>query len=347
MISKTLEANSIPIPPHLAGLLKQILGRSGNGFDEAAFLQQLHYWTTNTQTKGYLVDGVKWIYNSLKAWLSQFCWMSEYGLRKAIANLKKLGLIQTTQHLVDQYQRVMFYRIDYDKLKTFTDGTCDLFAHRYVNSDHLDVRSVHTSNTETSSDTSFRQQTGVVVSVNEEMQNGVREEEGDRSLLIEDKEAAIDGGENFSPPSSGKDSKIQEANFPELFREVAQVLEQAPDEKLPGNLRRAIAQYPGRVKGAIDYLKQQQQKRRIKNPAGYLYEAIVQEWNVSVVRESIVPEGFSEWFESMKKQGLVLAAMTIEGVHHTWHCQLGWVPTEQLMQNADGAIELMINEMPA
>jgi hypothetical protein len=332
MISKTLEANSIPIPPHLAGLLKQTLGRSGNGFDEAAFLQQLHYWTTNTQTKGFLVDGVKWVYNSLKAWLSQFCWMSEYGLRKAIANLKKLGLIQTTQHLVNQYKRIMFYRIDYDKLKAFTDGTCDLFTPRYVNSDHLDVRSIHTSNTEISSETSSKQQTGVVVSVNEKMQNGGREEESDRSLLIKGREAAIEGGERFSAPSSGKDSKIQEANFPELFREVAQLLEQAPGEKLPGNLRRAITQYPERVKGAIGYLKQQQQKHRIDNPVGYLYEAIVQGWSGTVEKDSILPDGFNEWFESMKKQGLVLAAMAIDGIHHTWDVQLGWVPTKQLMQ---------------
>ena len=66
MNSKTLEANSIPIPPHLAGLLKQALGRTGTGFDEGAFLQQLHYWTLNLATEGWIVDGVKWIYNSLK-----------------------------------------------------------------------------------------------------------------------------------------------------------------------------------------------------------------------------------------------------------------------------------------
>jgi hypothetical protein len=225
----------------------------------------------------------------------------------------------------------MFYRIDYEKLKAFVGETCDLFTSRCVNSDHLDVQSVHTSNTETSSETSFKQQTDIVVSVNEEMQNGERKEESDRSLLIEGGEGAIDGSDSFCAPSSGKDSKTQEANFPELFKEVAQVLEQAPGKNLPVNLRRAIDQYPEKVKGAIDYLKQQQQQRQIENPVGYLYEAIVQGWSVSVVQESIVPEGFNEWFEQMKKQGLVLAAMAIEGVHHTWHSQLGWVQTRQLM----------------
>ena len=101
MTSKLLEANSIPIPPQLAGFLKQALGRSGTGFDEGAFLQQLHYWSTNAGTTGHVIDGVKWIYNSLKDWREQFPWMSEYGLRKAINNLKKLGLIHTAQHWRD------------------------------------------------------------------------------------------------------------------------------------------------------------------------------------------------------------------------------------------------------
>jgi hypothetical protein len=77
--------------------------------DEGAFLQQLHYWTLNTGTTGWIVEDVKWIYNSLKNWQQQFPWMGEYGLRKAIANLKKLELIQTAQHWITSYKRVMFY----------------------------------------------------------------------------------------------------------------------------------------------------------------------------------------------------------------------------------------------
>ncbi|MEP1080202.1 hypothetical protein NDI52_33105 [Leptolyngbya sp. PL-A3] len=143
--TRTLEANSIPIPPHLAGLLKQALGRGGTGFDEAAFLQQLHYWSSNTQVAGWLVDGVKWIYNSLHSWLSQLPWMSEYGLRKAIANLKKLGLLQTAQHGLSQYNRVMFYRIDYERLNGFLGAVCEQNASRCEESDRVDVRSDHIS----------------------------------------------------------------------------------------------------------------------------------------------------------------------------------------------------------
>jgi hypothetical protein len=173
MNSKTLEANSIPIPPHLAGLLKQALGRTGTGFDEGAFLQQLHYWTLNSATTGWIVDGVKWIYNSLKSWQQQFPWMSEYGLRKAIANLKKLGLIETAQHWISQYKRVMFYRIDYERLKVFAPDVCDLITTRCVNSNQFNVQPEHATYTDTSSNTSLsEQQTAVVSEMNESFEDG-------------------------------------------------------------------------------------------------------------------------------------------------------------------------------
>jgi|GEM_PF-4161382 len=34
----------------------------------------------------------------------------------------------------------------------------------------------------------------------------------------------------------------------------------------------------------------------------------------------------------MKRQGLVVAAMEIDGIHHTLHSRQGWIPTHQLMQ---------------
>jgi hypothetical protein len=333
MTSQTLEPNSIPIPPHLAGLLKRSLGRSGTGFDEAAFLQQLHYWATNSNTTGYVVEGVKWIYNSLKTWLSQFRWMSEYGLRKAIANLKKLGLIQTAQHWISQYKRVMFYRIDYERLNAFMGETCDLITPPDVNSDRLDVSPDHTSITEiTSNITLTRQQTDdVVVLMNDEINlEDTQATEGLASIAQEER-AIASGGENM-PPSSGETSKIQSENFPELVDAVAAALQQASGERLPVNSRKAIAQFPDRVKGAIDYLKHQQSKRAIANPIGYLYEAIVSGWDLSIAQPSGLPDGFNQWFQQMKEQGLVLAAMMDNDIHYTLHRDLKWVTTQQLMQ---------------
>ncbi|MBD2158513.1 hypothetical protein [Leptolyngbya sp. FACHB-16] len=237
MNSKTLEANSIPVPPHLAGLLKQALGRTGTGFDEAAFLQQLHYWTLNTDVTGWLVDGSKWIYNSLQSWLSQLPWLSEYGLRKAIANLKKLGLLQTAQHGLSQYNRVMFYRINYERLEQFVGSLCEHVTFRFENSDRIDVRSDHSSYTETSSDTSFPEQQTVVVSCTEEnwhendrlpispteQEQKQSQDAGNRSLVLPEK-PNNGGGDTSSASGSGKDTKNEFANFPELMDAVAQAV---------------------------------------------------------------------------------------------------------------------------
>jgi hypothetical protein len=88
------------------------------------------------------------------------------------------------------------------------------------------------------------------------------------------------------------------------------------------------------VKPAIAYLQHQQQKRQIKNPVGYLYEALVQGWELNIAEASraIVPASFSQWFDRARAKGLVLAATTIEGVHHTLHIQQGWIPTVEAMR---------------
>ncbi|HEY9909069.1 MAG TPA: hypothetical protein V6D18_15850 [Thermosynechococcaceae cyanobacterium] len=325
MTSKTLETNSIPIPPHLAGLLKQALGRTGTGFDEGAFLQQLHYWTNNSATAGWIVAGMKWIYNSLKSWKEQFPWMSEYGLRKAIANLKKLGLVETAQHWITSYRRVMFYRIDYERLKSFAGDLGDLITPRCATSDPVEVRTDRTSETDTSSSTSSEQQTGVVGT--EEVTDGA-----DAVALPEDKlhTGAVgnpQSSESIKPPGSGKNASSESAKFPELRAAV----EQAIAQPLPPLLQSAIARFPEQVQPALRYLNHQQQRRTILNPVGYLYQAITQAWNIALP-DPVTPVGFREWFDRTKEQGLVVAAMTIEGVHHTLHIQQGWVPTVQLME---------------
>jgi hypothetical protein len=245
----------------------------------------------------------------------------------------------------------MFYRIDYEKLNRFIGGLCEQDASRCGESDRIDVRSDHISYTETPPDTPLPEQQTAVVSKEQEQdweesdrahippveqEQKWREDKGDRSpILLEETD---NGGEDTaSAPSSGKSAKNKTANFPELMDRVAQVLGLT---SLPKNLRRAISQYPEQVEGAIAYLQHQQEKRRIENPVGYLYEAIVSGWTLPVSQNpSIVPPAFSEWFNRARVEGLVVAAMVIDGVHHTLHSQQGWMPTVQLMQESPLEIE--------
>jgi hypothetical protein len=344
MSNKALEANSIPIPPHLVGLLKQTLGRSGTGFDEGAFLQQLHYWTLNSETTGWRIDGVKWIYNSLKSWQQQFPWMSEYGLRKAISNLKKLELIQTAQHWINSYRRVMFYRIDYEKLKAFAADLCDLVAPQCVKDDPIEMRSDRTTDTETSSKISSEQQPVVVSEMKQKPENINALEKGDRAF---DEKVPSSKADYTASAGSGKYLEVQNSQFPELIDAVDRALfstssnesAQASGSRLPTVLARAIAEFPERVEPAIAYLKDPQKRHRIQNPAGYLYRAIMEGWRLSVTprsSSSVIPDGFSSWFDWAKAGGLVVAATVIEGVHQTLQAEGGWLPTDLMMQQYPG-----------
>jgi hypothetical protein len=142
-----------------------------------------------------------------------------------------------------------------------------------------------------------------------------------------------------------KYSDVQNSQFPELIDAVDQALfPSRPDERihasgsrLPTALARAIAEFPERVEPALAYLKDQQKRCTIQNPAGYLYRAIMEGWILVTPRSSsLIPDGFSQWFDWAKSSGLVVAATIIEGVHQTLQVEGGWLPTDLMMQQYPG-----------
>ena len=134
----------------------------------------------------------------------------------------------------------MFYRIDYERLNTFAGSLCDQVAPRCVNSDLIDVRSVHTSNTETTSEnSSSEQQTGVVSDFEMELEGW----EDQETVEIGDcsGEGAIDPGEHPSPAAcSGNFSAATELKFPELVESVRRAIDLAPGSALPKSLVRVM-----------------------------------------------------------------------------------------------------------
>ena len=147
-------------------------------------------------------------------------------------------------------------------------------------------------------------------------------------------EEAIDPGEgDSSAPCSGNSSKGMESDFPEIVESVRRAIDLAPGSALPKSLVRGMRRYRDRVKPAIAYLQYQQQRQVIENPVGYLYQALTEGWDLSIPQAgAVAPIGDRQWFDQAKAQGLVLAAMAIDGVHHTLHVEKGWMPTERLMQ---------------
>lgn len=98
------------------------------GIVEAAFLQQLHYHAQQTQY-GLLHQGHRWIYNTLEQWQAQLACWSVATIERAIAHLKKLGIIVIDKLGNHKSNRTNYYRIEYSTIVHLVDfaipATCE------------------------------------------------------------------------------------------------------------------------------------------------------------------------------------------------------------------------------
>ena len=85
------------------------------GLHEAILLQQLHYWLNNEKS-GRVIDGVKWIYNTLGDWEAQLQCISPATISRAMHTLEEAGLIQIGNFNRVGFDRTQWYTINYDKM---------------------------------------------------------------------------------------------------------------------------------------------------------------------------------------------------------------------------------------
>lgn len=83
------------------------------GTNEAIFLQQLHYWLGKTNNTH---NGIKWAYNTIQQWADQLKIMSVATIERAVAKLKKLGILLVEKLNPNKSDRTNFYSINYKKL---------------------------------------------------------------------------------------------------------------------------------------------------------------------------------------------------------------------------------------
>ena len=75
-----------------------------HNYNEARFLQQLHYWSYSKY--GVVIDGIRWIYKSAREWLSEaLIGLTEWKLRKAIASLVEKNLIRREKLFVQHHEQ--------------------------------------------------------------------------------------------------------------------------------------------------------------------------------------------------------------------------------------------------
>ena len=125
-------------------------------YNEARFLQQLHYWCYSEY--GVVIDGVRWIYKSLKDWLNEaLIGLTEWKLRKAIASLIKKNLIKKeklfTKHQEQEYRsfwwqprnQTYYYSINYEELENLIKTAETIENVRIEDSTELSVEEIKTT----------------------------------------------------------------------------------------------------------------------------------------------------------------------------------------------------------
>ncbi len=83
------------------------------GLNEAIFLQQLHYWLLKSN---HVIDGEKWVYNSIPMWQEQFPFWSKETTRRIIRNLEDRDVLISGCFNSLKIDKTKWYRINYAKL---------------------------------------------------------------------------------------------------------------------------------------------------------------------------------------------------------------------------------------
>jgi len=91
------------------------------GLNEAIILQQMHYWLSSTGA-GVEHDGRQWIYNTLEQWQEQFPFWSIDTIKRAIAGLRKAGIVEVQQLNKRKHDHTNFYTIRYGHTSLSDEG---------------------------------------------------------------------------------------------------------------------------------------------------------------------------------------------------------------------------------
>lgn len=106
-------ARNIPLNVDLAGML---------GINEAAIIQQIHYWCSHHQTTispsdstWHWYENEWWTYNTYAVWQENFSWLSLRTIQRTLKYLEEIGIIFSRKHDNDKMGK--WYRVDYQSLR--------------------------------------------------------------------------------------------------------------------------------------------------------------------------------------------------------------------------------------
>ena len=93
------------------------------GMDEAAFLQEVHYWlTVNRKAGNNYRDGRYWTYNSYEQWADLLKVFNVMKIRRIVSKLVKMGILITGRYNKLNTDRTKWYSIDYSRVKEVVES---------------------------------------------------------------------------------------------------------------------------------------------------------------------------------------------------------------------------------
>ena len=280
----SLETNPLLVPPELSNAI---------GLHEAIVLQQMHYWLN--KGAGKVIDGIRWIWNTLDDWLDQFKFLSKWQLRQALRRLRdELGLVKFSQQQKHWWDRTGWYTINYQRLKALQLSMCGPPHVEVWETTHQRV-TVHTSySTETTPEISSETTAPTAVILN-------FEEEEDLWSVVSTPElqpVALDFGEKAlevaqiislvnqeerepteSPKNLSEDKLSGAASAP--VEKIDLVMDLVDDAGIPLNpqLKGTLVNYTlEQVKSAVGHYRSVSRVHRLNNPAGWLTECLKGQW---------------------------------------------------------------------
>ena len=86
------------------------------GVYESMLLNQIQYWIDRCQDEEHFKDGKYWIYQTYEGWQKQLPFLSLRTVKNIVRSLKKQGIIETGQFNKKNWDRTIWYTINYEKL---------------------------------------------------------------------------------------------------------------------------------------------------------------------------------------------------------------------------------------
>jgi len=131
------------------------------GLNGAIVLQQIHYWIEIVKEAGkqdHFRDGSWWIYNTKTEWTENFPWWSEATVWRVLLELRNAGLIIARNYNSANYDRTLWYTIDYAALAAIEAAHLSKSENAFYQIDKMDYVNLTSPIPETNTENNLKKE---------------------------------------------------------------------------------------------------------------------------------------------------------------------------------------------